>query len=162
MLKLFILLPLISSFTLTPIPASKSPPRAMTFTAAVYDSSTNQIFTVGGREGSSNFAHSQVKSFNLTSNEFKSIRVTSDTKPKILEDHFAFLNKDRKIIVIGSSSDIFSFDLQTSAWALVNFNGDLIGNIQGAGFTSFVFDGTQQIAAMGGINEQGFNNDLFL
>lgn len=155
-------LPLISSFTLTPIPASKSPPRTMTSTAAVYDSSTNQIFTLGGREGSSNLVHSQVKSFNLASNEFKSIRATSEVKPKSLEGHFAFLRKDRKIFVIGSSSDVFSFNLQTSAWAYESLTGDLIGNIQNAGFTSFVMDGVEYVAVMGGITEQGFNNDLFM
>jgi hypothetical protein len=130
--------------------------------SAVYDIQNDQIITIGGRESSSDFAHSQVRSFNLKTNEFHTIRSTSEMKPSSYEGHFLFLRQDRKIFVFGTCSDVFAFNLDTSSWTYEKISGSLVGNIINAGYSSFNFKGINYVGIFGGITEKGYNNDLYL
>jgi hypothetical protein len=152
----------VSSVSVKSIPSTGPPPVSNLASAAVYDPKTGNIITIGGQQSKSDLLTSEVNIFNIKSKSWESAEIISEFSPSYLVNHGMYLRKDRKILIIGRYSEVFLFDIDYFSWSTEELKGDNIGGVRSYSSTQVVFNETEYFVIFGGINPNGFTNDLFL
>lgn len=155
-------------FELAKIPSTGSPPSRLSGAAAIYDFPENRIITFGGFDYQLNQYSSELKTFSLDSLEWGFLTVHSNIVPLGLEFSQMYLREDRKLFIffgtssIGTSNDVYSFDLITYSWKLEELNGYRILGPTRFGFSSFNYNNTNYVGIFGGLTANGLDHNLYL
>ena len=158
----FIFLQQVSSFTLTPIPSTSTPPIPLIGSAAVYDKKTNSIITIGGQRYTDSVISSDVHIFNLNTLMWETNSIMSEYKPSMLFYHAMHLREDRKIFAFGTYSDAFLLNLDGFSWSKIEVKGDNLYDARSCASTSVVLNDTEYLVLFGGLSSSGLINSLFL
>ena len=159
---LFVPFSIVYSITIENIPFYKTPPPSVYLSSSVYDEKLNQIITIGGTNAITDSQKPDINIFDLNSKTFKKLYMLSDYEPKSFSSQVMFLRNDRKILLFGFNSGIYSFSLENFAWSIETTTGDLLADFSSFGYTDFFMNGIQYIALFGGTSEYGASNNLFL
>jgi hypothetical protein len=165
---IFILLWLASSIEISMIPSSGTPPYKMKYISGIYDEILNRLIIFGGYNERILKYTSSLYTYDLSQNLWNEIIVDSSFTPPGLGQSSLYLRADRTLLVIfgekdkGPSSDIFSFNLNTSSWKLENLSGNSIAGRKLFASCSFSYLNTSYIAIFGGATQNGVDNSLFL
>lgn len=130
--------------------------------AAVYDPLWNTIIIIGGERTEDGISTSEVQFFNLTTGQWSSPRISSSLTPPGLSKHRLFLRSDRKVLILGTYSEIYVFSLEDYSWNVETLKGDLLYGVTGFGMANFKLNDTDFLAVFGGNTQYRTTNSLFL
>ena len=152
----------VTSISIQSIPSTGAPPVAKVASAAVYDSLTQNIITLGGQQLSNNLLTSDINIFSLKTLTWDSPEIISEFSPEYLVNHGVYLRQDRKVLAIGRFSEVFLLDIEEFSWTQSVLTGDSVKGVRSYSSTDVIINGTEYMVIFGGINPKGFVNDLYL
>ena len=144
------------------IPASKNVPKASANAPFFYtDSNTLVLFTDPDNKDLLNC----VNIFNLTSFEWRVIRISSYFTPPHIKSSANFYYKGSLYVIGGLSSkgpigDIWKFSLRLFKWDLISFSGNL-PKLYAAGYSAHTDSKTTDFYLFGGYTGTSINSQIF-
>jgi hypothetical protein len=166
LLQFFLLL--VTPLKIEKIPPQGYSPQQVEDSCGVYDSFSSSFYIIGGSDKYTNTDSSTIYSYSLLDQSWMTIVPESNFFPEGFSQHYCYLTKERLVYVLFGHfhsrcyNDIFTFNLQTRVWGVVQMTGDTINGRSDFLKTEFIWNNTEMLAIYGGFTNSYYDSNLYL
>lgn len=162
---------LTNSISISLNPLTGTPPSYRELPGLCLDSSSNKLYTYGGRYES---LLDDMWEFDLSSNKWEQIFYTSTQSPGARSDpYLVFLPGSNKILLFGGDtaggpvSDLWEFNIKNQSvrdiqWKLVHEQGEAPPRAYYKCVTDYEYEGRRYLAVYGGVGHKHQENSLYM
>lgn len=149
------------------IPSTGTPPEEFYGSGMVYDELTGCLIIFGGSYSVYGTFSNVLYTFDISVLEWGVLNPESNFLPSPIGSPIVFLTKERILYAMcginekGFNSDIFSYNLTSKIWKLVE-NDIVVPGLSYTVNTQFEWNGKDYIAIFAGFTSEGWSNSLYL
>ncbi|OMJ78639.1 hypothetical protein SteCoe_21516 [Stentor coeruleus] len=155
------------SLEITPIPKNLTPPTVRRSISAVYNKINNSVYLFGGCKQAAETFSNIMWRFDLTENIWEHLNIKSPLIPEVRYGTSMSIFQDLIFVYggsthLGSSSDLWTYNLTSNSWLLIERKGEAPKELSLAAHYTFELGNTSYFAIYGGYSMEGLSNDLYL